>query len=118
MREDEDELKDIAKGAVSFTVGGMPVLKDAISYWLGDSYRFRPAPSIESVETVLRAPGGVVDILEGETGKGVNRLVRGLGPLTGIPSGQIGTTLKGVEDWGDNGEFERFYRLLVRENPK
>ena len=116
--EDEDDLIDIAKGVVSFTVGGMPVVKDAVSYWTGDSFRFRPAPIIDSVESILRAPGGVMDIAEGETAKGINRIVRGLGPITGAPSGQIGTVIKGIDDWDDNGDFEKIYRLFVRESPK
>jgi len=99
-------------------VGGLPVVKDAVSYWLGDSFRFRPAPVIDSVESILKAPGGIMDIAEGDTAKGVNRLLRGLGPLTGIPSGQLGATIKGIEDWDDNQGFEAVYRLFIRESPK
>lgn len=116
--EDEEDLIDLGKGVVSYTVGGLPVVKDAVSYWLGDSFRFRPAPVIDSVESILKAPGGIMDIAEGDTAKGVNRLLRGLGPLTGIPSGQLGATIKGIEDWDDNQGFEAVYRLFIRESPK
>ncbi len=118
--EDEDDLADIAKSVVSFTTGGMPVVKDAVSYWTGDSFRFRPAPVIDSMEAILKAPGGVTEMLgeDGDAAKGFGQLVRGLGPLTGLPSGQIGATMKGAQDWEDNEGFEAFYRLLVRGNPK
>ncbi|UQZ90834.1 hypothetical protein C4J81_17115 [Deltaproteobacteria bacterium Smac51] len=116
--DDEEDWNDIAKNATSYTVGGMPVVKDAISYFLGNSYRFQPAPILGSMESMLKAPGGVVDIAEGETIKGVSRILRGVGPVTGLPTSQITTTLKGAEDWDDNEGFEAFYRLLVRESPK
>lgn len=115
--EDEEDLADIGKSVVSYTVGGMPGVKDVVSRLIGDSYRFRPAPVLDSIEAAIGIPGAVADIVTGEEG-GWNRLVRGAGPLTGIPSGQISATMKGLEDWSDNEGWEAFYRLLVRGNPK
>lgn len=116
--EDEDDLLDMARGVLSYAVGGMPIVKDAVSYLSGDSIAFRPAPIVEGLQAVLKAPGGIRDIAEGETAKGANRILRGLGPLTGVPSGQLGTTIKGLEDWDDNEGFEAVYRLFIRESPK
>ncbi len=115
--EDEEELADIGKGVVSFLIGGMPVVKDAVSYWMGDSFRFRPAPVLDAMESILNAPGGLAEMVsgEGDAAKGLGQVVRGLGPLTGLPSGQIGVAMKGMADWDENEGLEAFYRLLVRE---
>ncbi len=114
--EDEEDLEDLGKSVVSYLVGGMPVVKDAVSYWMGDSFRFRPAPVLDAAESILRAPGGLAQMVsaDGDTAKGFGQVVRGLGPLTGIPSGQIGATMKGVADWDENEGLEKIYRLLVR----
>lgn len=118
LPEDEDDLKDIAKGAVSFTVGGMPVVKDVISLFIGNSYRFQPAPIFGSLESISKTPSAFGSAMDGEYIKASQQLLRGLGPLTGLPTGQINATLTGIEEWDDNEGFEAFYRLLVRGNPE
>ena len=112
--DDEDDLSSIGKGIISYTTGGMPVVKDAVSYLIGDSYGFRPVPAVEGMTAVLNMPEGVADLVRGEGWKGAKKIVRGLGPLTGLPTGQAGVTMRGVEQWDGDEAAKSFYRLLVR----
>ena len=116
--DDEDDLADIGKGMVSYYVGGIPVVKDLISTALGTSYRFTPAPILEALPQMTTGLGrGVWDVLTGEEG-GATKIVRGLGGWTGLPTGQITTTMKGIEEWDEREGVDALYRLLVRESPK
>lgn len=117
LPDDEDDLKAIAKGAVSFTTGGMPVVKDVVSMFIGNSYRFQPAPIFGSLEAISKLPNAKDSLAEGNYLRAGQQVLRGVGPLTGLPTGQINTTLAGIEDRDDNEGFEAFYRLMVRGNP-
>lgn len=118
MPDDEDDLKRMGAGVVSYFTGGMPVIKDAVSYAIGESFDFQPAPIQRGIADVINIKGGLSDLAEDNQWRGAARLTRAAGVMWGVPSGQITTTMKGAEEWDDREGFDAFYRLLVRESPK
>jgi hypothetical protein len=113
--EDEEDLEAIGRGVASYFVGGMPIIKDLVNYKLGGSFRFQPAPIEGTIKDMtLGLLDGVQDVMAGEEG-GATKIIRGVGGWTGLPSGQITTTMVGLENWDDDEEAKSFYRLLIRE---
>lgn len=95
----------------------MPVVKDVVSRFIGNSYRFQPAPIFGSLDAISQMPNALGNIMDGEYLRAGQQVLRGVGPLTGLPTGQINATLAGAEEWRDNEGFEAVYRMFVRGNP-
>lgn len=116
--EDDEDWERMGKGVTSYFVGGIPVVKDLVGRALGTSFRFQPAPILGTLDDMTVGLGtGIQKIAAGEDG-GWTKTIRGLGGWTGLPTGQITTTMKGAEEWDEREGFDAFYRMLVRESPK
>jgi hypothetical protein len=122
LPEDEEDWENIGRGAISYLTGGIPIVKDAVEYEInkaaGGRLGFRPTAVQDALEDILSAPANMVE-LASEDGKPAagDRLIKAGGYAFGLPSAQVLTTKKGIEDWDDNEGWEALWRLLVR-NPK
>ncbi len=118
--EDEDDVKDwlsdLGKGVVSYSVAGIPVVKDLMSYLMGDTPRYQAAPIVGAIESTFGAVGGAWDIATDDGDyKDVRKVVRGVGVATGLPTGQAMVTMDGLEDWDDSeSTIENLWHLLIR----
>ena len=115
---DEDEFEeyliDVGKGSASLAVAGFPMVRDLFSFFSGSSPRYNITP--------LTSPVEAVDRLKRQTTKDeINPMAltrtaaSAVGAFTGLPAGQINTTLTGIEEWDQaDSDLGAVYRLFVR----
>ncbi len=125
--DDDDEaawekyFTEVSKGVISYSVGGLPVVRDIVevalsTFGAGNGYssgRFT-TPAQSSVEAVFRGAKEVHDVFDEDEEFRWQSAVRAIGPLTGLPTSQLVTTAEGVVNFDEDELYDSLWALFTR----